>query len=185
MKDVEALVQEFFEAIYDFPKKDRPMYRFAKRRHDDTGMVRKGSGEPYFVHPETVAKIVMAYGGNDVQVKAALAHDTMEDTGATFNDIKEKFGKNVANVVRELTNNPDGIRKLGKLNYMNYKLAGMSKDALFVKLADMLHNTVDKCRPEQQERMRKNIDYLVYKRKDLDEKHWELIDSIMCAMGEY
>ena len=61
----------------------------------------------------------------------------------------------------------------------------MSKSALFVKLADILHNSIDKCRPDQLERMKLNIDYLVANRKDLDGRHWELIDSIMEVMGAY
>ena len=179
----EWLVQEFFESVYDFPDNAHQMYRFAKRRHDDTNAVRKGSGEPYFVHPEAVAKIVIAYGGDDTEIKAALAHDTMEDTGATFDDIQEKFGKRVAEVVRELTNDSVGIKNLGKLDYMNHKLVNLSKSALFVKLADILHNSADNCRPAQLERMKLNIDYLIANRKDLDERHWELIDSILGVMG--
>ncbi len=181
----EWLVQEFFESVYDFPKKTHQMYRFAKRKHDDTGVIRRGTGEPYFVHPEAVAKIVIAYGGNDTEIKAALAHDTMEDTGATFDDIQEKFGSTVAGIVKELTNDNFEIAKFGKLDYMNHKLTTMSKSALFVKLADILHNSTDKCRPDQLERMKLNIDYLVANRKDLDGRHWELIDSIMEVMGAY
>lgn len=182
MNYAELLVQEFFESVYDFPQNDRPMYRFAKRKHDDTGAKRKGSGEPYFVHPEAVAKIVIAYGGSDTEIKAALAHDTMEDTGATFEDITEKFGIEVASIVKELTNDTFKIYKIGKEAYMNEKLVSLSKEALFVKLADILHNSTDNCRKDQLERMKTNIDYLIAHRKDLDEKHWELIDSILEIM---
>ena len=43
------------ESIYDFDSQNRPMYRFAKKKHDDTGAIRKHSGDPYWVHPEGVA----------------------------------------------------------------------------------------------------------------------------------
>lgn len=181
----EIIVQDFFESVRDFPKKDRQMYRFAKRKHDDTKAVRKGSGEPYFVHPEAVAKIVIAYGGSDIEVKVALAHDIMEDTGATIDDVREKFGDEITDILLELTNDPIAINTLGKEAYINKKLVSISKSALFIKLADILHNSMDNCRPEQLNRMRNNIYYLIAKRNDLEERHWELIDSILEVMEHY
>lgn len=184
MIEVQELVNQFFESVIDFPDNDRPMYRFAKRRHDDTGATRKGSGEPYFVHPEAVAKIAIAYGGDDIEIKAALAHDLIEDTGDSYDDIKEKFGNEVADIVEELTNDPQRIRELGKELYMSLKLVSLSKRALFIKLCDMLHNTLDNCGAKQKERMKSNIDYLISKRKDLGEREWELIDSIIDNMRD-
>lgn len=183
MDAIEKQILEFFEAVYDFPKNDRAMYRYAKRKHDETGAVRKGSGEPYFVHPEAVAKIAIAYGGDDLEIKAALAHDTIEDTGATESDIKEKFGEDVANIVMEITNDPYRVKELGKELYISLELSSISKKALFVKLCDMLHNTLDNCRPEVRDRMKKNIDYLISHRKDLGSREWELVDSIMENMS--
>lgn len=183
MDTLDKQLEELFEMVYDFPKKDRAMYRFARRKHDETGAKRQGSGEPYFIHPEAVAKIAIAYDGDDTEIKAALAHDTLEDTGATAEDIEEKFGPEVADIVRELTNDPYRVKQLGKELYISLKLTSISKKALFIKLCDMLHNTLDNCRPEVKDRMRKNIDYLISHRKDLDSRDWELIDSIIENMA--
>ena len=177
----EQTINEFFEAVYDFPPQDRAMYRFARRKHGDTKAIRRSTGEPYFVHPESVAKIAIAYGGTDDEIKAALAHDTIEDTGATYDDIKEKFGKKVADIVLEVTNDNQRIHDLGKELYMNLKIASISKEALFVKLCDMLHNTLDYPRTDQKGRMKKNIDYLIAHR-NLGSRELELIDSIMERM---
>lgn len=156
---------KLFETVYDFSRKDRPMYRFAKRKHDDTKAVRKHSGEPYFVHPEAVAKVAMAYNGTDLEIKAALAHDTVEDAGATIEDIEEKFGKDVAKVVSELTNDTMEIKKLGKEEYMNQKLVNLSEHALFVKLCDINANTTDYPTADQATRMFNNLMYLKEHRK--------------------
>lgn len=177
-------VNMFFESIEDFPRRDRSMYRYAKRKHDETHAIRRGSGEPYFTHPESVAKIAIAYGGTDTEIKAALAHDTVEDTGATLDDIKEKFGDDVADIVYELTNDRWKIGRFGKETYISMKLISISKPALFVKLCDILHNCSDKPREDQAERMKKNIEFLKERRKDLDDRDYELIDSIESQLNE-
>ena len=75
----EFLFDYLLEAVEDFPRNTRAMYRFAKRRHDDTGAIRKVSKQPYWVHPEGVAKIVMEHGGSDLEIKAAMAHNDLRD----------------------------------------------------------------------------------------------------------
>lgn len=145
------------ESIDDFESRNRQMHKFAKRKHDDTGAKRKHSGNPYFEHPESVAKIVIAYGGDDVLVDCALAHDLIEDAGVTVDDLHEKFGPEVASIVDELTNDNAAIKRLGKETYMNNKLANLSDEALFVKLADMNYNLVDYSTKSQSSRMLANL----------------------------
>ena len=106
------------------------MYKFAKRKHDDTHAIRKFSGDPYFVHPEGVAKIILNIGGTDTEIKAALAHDLIEDAGAVYEDIVEKFGKKVADIVKEITNDNFEISKIGKENFINKELLNVSSPAL-------------------------------------------------------
>ena len=66
--------------MQDFPVgKCRLAYTFAKYCHSEMNQKRKGSGEPYFVHPKGVAKIVMDNGGNEDQIIAAFCHDLLED----------------------------------------------------------------------------------------------------------
>lgn len=166
------------EAVEDFPKNTRAMYRFAKRRHDDTGAIRKVSKQPYWVHPEGVAKIVMEHGGSDVEIKAAMAHDVLEDTGESYEDMAEKFGDKVASIVKEVTNDKDEIAKVGKEKYISEELCCLSPEALTVKLADMLYNMKDSPTEKNYERMRKNIAFLMMNRH-LDGKHLELAQEIM------
>ena len=173
-----ALFNRLLEAIEDFPKNTRAMYRFAKRRHDDTGAIRKVSKEPYWVHPEGVAKIVMEHGGSDIEIKAAMAHDVLEDTGDTFEDIAEKFGEEVASIVKEVTNDNDEITKIGKEKYISEELCRLSPEALTVKLADMLYNMKDSPTEKNYERMRKNVAFLMMNRH-LNGKHLELAQEIM------
>lgn len=152
------------EAVEDFPKNTRAMYRFARRRHNDTGAVRKVSGQPYWVHPEGVAKIVMEHGGSDTQIKIAMAHDTMEDAGADYEDLVEKFGKEVADGIQALTNDNFKISKMGKEDYMTDKLLNLPEEYLFVKLADMAYNSSDMPNKAQLDRIIKNLETLYIKR---------------------
>ena len=173
-----SLFDYLLEAIEDFPKNTRAMYRFARRRHNDTGAIRKVSKEPYWVHPEGVAKIVMEHGGSDIEIKAAMAHDVLEDTGDTFEDIAEKFGEEVASIVKEVTNDKDEIAKIGKERYISEELCRLSPEALTVKLADMLYNMKDSPTEKNYERMRKNVAFLIMNRH-LDGKHLEIAKEIM------
>lgn len=173
-----ALFDSLLEAIEDFPKSTHQMYRFARRRHNDTGAIRKVSKEPYWVHPEGVAKIVMEHGGSDIEIKAAMAHDVLEDTGDTFEDIAEKFGDEVASIVKEVTNDKDEIAKIGKERYISEELCRLSPEALTVKLADMLYNMKDSPTEKNYERMRKNVAFLMMNRH-LDGKHLEFAKEIM------
>lgn len=178
LENKESLFDYLLEDIEDFPKNTRAMYRFAKRRHDDTGAIRKVSKEPYWVHPEGVAKIVMEHGGSDIEIKAAMAHDTMEDAGVSYDDMVEKFGEKVASIVKEVTNDKDEIAKVGKEKYISEELCRLSPEALTVKLADMLYNMKDSPTEKNYERMRKNVAFLMMNRK-LDGKHLELAQEIM------
>ena len=174
----EFLFDYLLEVVEDFPRNTRAMYRFAKRRHDDTCAIRKVSKQPYWVHPEGVAKIVMEDGGSDIEIKAAMAHDVLEDTGESYEDIVEKFGEKVASTVKEVTNDKDEIAKVGKEKYISEELCCLSPEALTVKLADMLYNMKDSPTEKNYERMRKNIAFLMMNRQ-LDGKHLELAQEIM------
>lgn len=174
----EFLFEYLLEAVEDFPRNTRAMYHFAKRRHDDTGAIRKVSKQPYWVHPEGVAKIVMEHGGSDLEIKAAMAHDVLEDTGESYEDMVEKFGEKVASIVKEVTNDKDEITKVGKEKYISEELCCLSPEALTVKLADMLYNMKDSPTEKNYERIRKNIAFLMMNRQ-LSGKHLELAREIM------
>ena len=128
-------------------------YIFAMKMH--SGQKRE-SGEPYFSHPVAVASILTEYKLDSATIITALLHDTVEDTPASYADIKELFGEDVANLVQ-------GLTKLSKVqihseaskqaeNFQKLVLA-ISSDirVLLIKLADRLHNmrTLHYCAKEE------------------------------------
>ena len=134
-------------------------YRYAYQAHD--GVVRK-TGEPYITHPVSVACILADLHLDTPTILAALLHDVVEDTPITTEDIKERFGQQVAELV-------DGLTKLDKIEFQsasqaqaeNFRkmLLAMSQDVrvILVKLADRLHNmqTLEAMRPEKQKNIAK------------------------------
>ena len=71
--------------------------RYAGECH--RGMVRKGSGAPYMLHPMEVAEILFTMTNDSEVLSAGLLHDTIEDTPATEEDIRSRFGDRVANLI--------------------------------------------------------------------------------------
>ena len=128
-------------------------YLYAKEKHKN--QFRK-SGEPYIIHPLNVAYILANLGLDTETICAALLHDVVEDTEATYEDIKSQFGQEMAQIVEGVT----------KLNYLfqsveekqaeNYKkmFIAMEKDIriIILKLADRLHNinTLEHLRRDRQ-----------------------------------
>lgn len=178
--DKDAKIDAVEESIFDFEAQNQPMYRFAKQKHDATEKCRKHSGDPYWVHPEGVAKIAAAYGGTDIEIQAAMAHDTLEDTNCSYDELEEMFGDEVASIVREITNDTEEVDRLGKERYINLELISLSHPALFVKLCDMYYNQMDFPTEAQKQRMIKNINYLLANREDdLKENEIALIEDIL------
>ena len=117
-------------------------YNFAKLEH---GQQQRMSGEPYIVHPVQVAYILADIGLDNSTICAALLHDVLEDTDITYENLKDEFGKEIAEMV-------DGVTKLSRLKYQsieeaqveNYRkmFLAMGKDirVIMIKLADRLHN---------------------------------------------
>lgn len=114
---------------------------FIKNKH--AGKMRKFSKEPYSVHPIRVAETLKQMNENNNLIKAAYLHDTIEDTNTTFEEISEKFGLKVANLVKELTSDQSAIKEMGKAQYLTKKMNSMSMEALTLKLADRLDNVSD------------------------------------------
>jgi (p)ppGpp synthase/HD superfamily hydrolase len=105
----------------------------ARRAHDDTGVLY--NDKPYFVHPERVAKIVATLTDDPLAQVVAYLHDTVEDTQVTLDDIRAKFGMEVAEGVAALTRDKVNER------YMDFVArAARQTRSRFVKLADLRAN---------------------------------------------
>ena len=117
-------------------------YEYADEKHKN--QLRK-SGEPYIIHPLAVAEIVAEIGLDTDAIAAALLHDCLEDTDASFEEISRLFGETVANLV-------EGVTKLTRVQYSTMEeqqmenlrkmFMAMSKDirVILIKIADRLHN---------------------------------------------
>lgn len=95
----------------------REAAEFAEKAH--RGAVRKGSDIPYITHPLETAVITSMMSDDDELIAAALLHDTMEDAGVSYEELKKHFGSHVADLVAEEsgTNPKHGWReKAGRLN---------------------------------------------------------------------
>jgi (p)ppGpp synthase/HD superfamily hydrolase len=118
--------------------------KFAELKHK--GVFRKGDGTkppvPYFAHVENVAKLVKAAGGDEIAQAAAYLHDTVEDTDTTYEDLVREFGKEVADVVLENTDNPSLTVKQQKAAQIA-NMAHKSPRAKLVKMADKSDNLAD------------------------------------------
>ena len=75
-------------------------YNYAVSHHGDQ---KRKSGEPYIVHPVNVAYTIAELGLDEQTICAALLHDVVEDTDATFEDIVEEFGQEIAEMVDGVT----------------------------------------------------------------------------------
>lgn len=88
---------------------------FARVAHAE--QTRKYTGEPYVVHTDEVAAIVVAHGGTPEMIAAAHLHDVLEDTPTTFDTLVSEFGHDVADLVAALSDQVPksaGNRKLPK-----------------------------------------------------------------------
>ena len=155
---------ELIDAVKSYDKKAdadalNRAYLFAQKMHYDQS---RESGEKFIIHPVAVAQILLEYRLDGNSIIAALLHDTVEDTPASYEAIEALFGKDVAGLVQ-------GLTKLEKFQLVsedagqaeNFRklILASSRDVriLLIKLADRLHNmrTLKYSAPDKQLRISK------------------------------
>ena len=171
MVDYEKIIEEragqVFRAMSDRAsdkemERIRAAFELAREAHSTQ---RRKSGEPYILHPIAVANIAAAelhLGANPVI--ACFLHDVVEDTDYTIEDVRERFGDEVAFLVQVVTKKPSATYELSKqLDNYRQLLDSMQYDirAILVKLADRLHNmrTLASMKPEKQMKIAGETDY--------------------------
>lgn len=169
--DYNRIIQERADHVFEVMAKRvsaedmqriRAAFELAREAHAPQ---KRKTGEPYILHPIAVANIAaeeLMLGANPVI--ACFLHDVVEDTPYTIEDIRKRFGDDVAFLVRVVTKKPTHDYELSKqldnyrqlLNSMQYDIR-----AILVKLADRLHNmrTLASMKPEKQMKIAGETDY--------------------------
>ncbi len=161
----------------------RAAYEYARDCH---GPQMRKDGTPFITHPLNVAQIVAEMRLDTESIVAALLHDCIEDTEATYDDIAKRFGTTVADIV-------DGVTKLTRVHYntmeeeqmenLRKMLFAMSRDirVILIKIADRLHNmrTMEYQTPEKQRK--KSLETMeiyapIAHRLGVQKVRWELED---------
>ncbi len=185
---MEQLFEKLIEQVKRYnPKMDleklTKAYKLAESAHN--GQLRH-TGEPYIIHPLSVALILAELELDLDSLIGALLHDVVEDTDYTIGDIAREFGDGVAIIV-------DGVTKLGKIQYttkeeqqietLRKMFLAMAKDVrvILIKLADRLHNMRTlKVMPEDKQREKARETLEVYAalahRLGMSKIKWELED---------
>jgi len=128
-------------------------YFYAKNAHEG---VTRMSGEPYIVHPISVAQILIDNDMDYATIMAGLLHDVVEDTDVPIEEIEKRFGDTVARLVDGVTKISNIEKNAGDAEADSIKklVIAMGNDirVIFIKLADRLHNmrTIKFLKPEKQ-----------------------------------
>ncbi len=186
-------VQERYQALENKIRSSSPNADFARLEaafhyadSHHAQQLRK-DGSPYVTHPLSVAELVVEMGLDLDSVIAALLHDTIEDTDATYEEIAKMFGVTVAELV-------DGVTKLTRVQYTSKEeeqmenlrkmLMAMAKDirVILIKLCDRVHNmrTMEFMKPHKQREISletMEIYAPIAHRLGMQKVKWELEDT--------
>ena len=157
--DIEKLYDSMIGRLQSYhAEADKGLVRRAfEYAYDKHLLQRRKSGEPYIIHPVSVAKLVTQIKLDEASICAALLHDVVEDTDTTHLDLVEEFSQEIADLV-------DSLTKLDKYEFKskeerqaaNFRrmLLAMNSDlrCILIKLADRVHNmrTLQHMRPDKQ-----------------------------------
>lgn len=148
--DYDLIIKERAQEVFDTmaertSEKDmvrlKDAFEFARKAHEPQ---KRKSGEPYILHPIAVARITAIELRLDVNIViAAFLHDVVEDTPHSIEEIEERFGADVASLVKALTKpNKKSYEMSKQLDNFKQMLNAMQGDirSILIKLADRLHN---------------------------------------------
>lgn len=138
-----SALKRIVRAPSDATDLERKAMIFAYKKHSEVNHKRKYSGKHYIVHPAAVADLVRNVPHTPQMLAAAWLHDTVEDTKATLEQVREQLGHEVYLLVKMLTDiskPEDGNRKTRK-EMDRQHLAKATPEAKTVKLADLIHNS--------------------------------------------
>ncbi len=167
----------------------REAYDFARTHHADQTRI---SGEEFILHPLGVASILADLQMDETTLAAALLHDVVEDTEITLEDIKGKFGPEIAEII-------DGVTKLDRISFRNREeekaenfrkmFVAMAQDirVVIIKLADRLDNmrTIGHLSEEKQkEKARETLDIYapLAHRLGISQLKWQLEDLAFATL---
>ncbi len=166
-KQIRKQVSSLFKSIEsrmtpEEMKRIKTAYRFARMAHKTQF---RQAGGPYIIHPVAVARIIgeeLQLGANSII--AAFLHDVVEDTPYTVEDIRKRFGDDVAFLVRVVTKEKKEHYEMSKqLDNFKQMLDSVQYDirAILIKLADRLHNmrTLDSMHANKQMKIAGETDY--------------------------
>ena len=193
-----ALLGDLFAVVYEHKaelaepiERDEIERAFAFACESHAGQERK-SGEDFITHPLGVARICAGLRLDTATLCAALLHDTVEDTSASLEQVRERFGDEIAQLV-------DGVTKLTEITFQsrderqaeNYRkmMVAMATDVrvILIKLADRLHNmrTLDALdKQKQQEKARETLEIFapLAHRLGIHAIKWELEDLAFATL---
>lgn len=180
MDKVEEIYQQLETMLQYLPVTGRELiahaFRVAREAH---GSQTRKSGEPYILHPLAIAKTLATMHMDAPSIAVAMLHDVLEDTSLTYEDLLQKFGLEIAQLVLALTKFDERVealraqrlKNLGRLSPEQRNAASlgnlflaMTADlrVIVIKLADRLHNmeTLYALKPEKRRRMAIETDEL-------------------------
>ena len=161
----------------------RAAYEWARDSH---AQQKRRDGSPYVTHCIATADIIVEQGLDEDSVVAALLHDIIEDTTATYEEVKKHFGSTVADIV-------EGVTKLTRVQYTSHEeeqaenlrkmLLAMAKDirVILIKIADRLHNMRTMDYQSQEKQLIKSAETMqiyapIAHRLGMQKIKWELED---------
>lgn len=115
--------------------------QFSTSAHEN--QKRKGKEVSYIMHPLSVGLLLASSGAKEEVVVAGILHDTIEDTEVTYEEIEKLFGKKIADIVNDVTEQDKSLPWAERKRLALVHVATVLPESILVKTADVLHNMSD------------------------------------------